>query len=378
MFGWLFSLPVARAQAPATGTITGRVFSPTNGEYLRNAEVSVKGTNLSTLSEATGEYRISNIPAGDATIVVKYTGYASSTATVTVIAGATVSQNFDLALPRGKSGDEGEPIKLDTFVISTEREGNAKAIQDQKQSMNVSNIVASETFGNVAEGNVGEFVKNLPGIQMDYVEADARSPRIRGLPAQFTTVTMDGMKMASADGFIQNTGTDNGGGGGAASRSFGFEQVSLSSVDSIEVNFTTNASQDADSPAGNINLRSAHAYQLKRQQITFGVSALMNSEELYFHRAVRLDSKSHSMIRPNASFTYANSFWDHRLGVRIGLSESNSFNEQRQFTPGYDATPTAADPRPLVITRLTYSDGPKITERSAFNLNLDFKVTEHL
>ena len=114
-------------------------------------------------------------------------------------------------------------------------------------------------------GNVGEFLKNLPGIDLDYVEADARNPRVRGLSrSYYTSVTYNGMNLASADGFIQNNGTDNGGGAGAGDRSFGFEQVSMSNVDAVEVNYTTNASQDASSPAGSINLRPSHALLAER------------------------------------------------------------------------------------------------------------------
>src|SRR5581483_4196922 len=308
--GLISALPVL-AQT-SVGNITGRVYNPVTKEYVRSAEVRLQGTNQVVTTADDGSYTLTNVPAGAATVVVTYTGSEASTAQVNVPAGGSVQADVSLGNPQEKAG--ADTVKMAAFTVSTEREGNAKAIQDQKESMNVSNIIAAETFGNVAEGNIGEFVKNLPGIQMDYVEADARSPRIRGLPAQFTTVTMDGMKMASADGFIQNNGTDNGGGAGAGDRSFGFEQVTMSSIDSIEVNFTTNASQDADSPAGNINLRSAHAYQLNRQQFGFTVSAFMNSEEMYLHRIVRPDTKSESLVLPNGSLNYANSFLDHRLG----------------------------------------------------------------
>jgi len=221
-------------------------------------------------------------------------------------------------------------------------------------------------------------VKYLPGISMDNVEADARSPRIRGLPAQYTSVTFDGMKLASADGFIQNNGTDNGGGAGAGGRSFGFEQVSMSSIDSVEVNFTTNASQDADSPAGNINLKPKHAFERNGQLISYQLSAMANSEQLYLHKSVGPDDKSRRKFFPNGLVEYSNSFFNHRLGVNLSFNQSKSYNEQRMFTPTYDTTPTATDPRPLVLTRIQFKDGPKITERSTASFTLDFKATDRL
>ncbi len=33
------------AQAAGSGTVRGRVFNPVNGEYVRNAEIRLEGTN---------------------------------------------------------------------------------------------------------------------------------------------------------------------------------------------------------------------------------------------------------------------------------------------------------------------------------------------
>ena len=379
IFSTFFLAAVLPAQTPSTGTIAGRVFNPATGKYVRNAEVRLVGTNRVVASSGDGTFSFTDVPVGPATVEVVYTGYETTTLTLDVAPGTTAKADVDLHSSLYKSEAEGgQPIKLDEFVVSTQREGNAKAIMDQKQSMNVSNIVAAEAFGNTAEGNVGEFLKYLPAIQLDYVEADARNPRIRGMPAQYTTVTFAGMNLASADGFIQNNGTDNGGGAGAGGRSFGFEQVSMSSVDAVDVSFTTNASQSAGSAAGSIDLRPKHAYETSGQRLIVDMSAMANSEELYWHKAVKPDDRPRRLIMPNGSVEYSNSFFNHRLGVIVSVNESNIFNEQRQFVPTYDATPTAADPRPLVLTRIQYKDGPKLTERSTFSSTLDFKATEQL
>src|SRR5687768_833889 len=80
---------LALAQPAGTGTITGRVFNPASGEYVRNANVRVDGTNLSVTSEDGGLYRISGVAPGNATVVVTYTGYQPTTAIVNVAPGGT-------------------------------------------------------------------------------------------------------------------------------------------------------------------------------------------------------------------------------------------------------------------------------------------------
>src|SRR5262245_50402613 len=79
------SLP---AQTGGTGTISGRIFNPANGEYIRNVQVSVAGTNLSTETEGSGFYQLFNVPAGEATLNVSYPGYNSVAEKLTVTAGA--------------------------------------------------------------------------------------------------------------------------------------------------------------------------------------------------------------------------------------------------------------------------------------------------
>src|SRR5258708_4164724 len=240
---FLSTMVCLKAQSPGTGSITGRVFNPATGEYVKNAEVHVEGTGLSAFTEDDGSFLIAHVPAGKVTVSVSYTGYTAAPATVTVDDFQAANHDFILKSTDTSAKESADGIiKLDAYSVSAEREGNAKAIMEQKRAMNMSNIVAAETFGNIAEGNVGDFVKYLPGIQLDYVEADARSPRIRGLPAQYTSVTFNGMKLASADGFTANGSTDNGGASGSGGRSFGFEQVSMNSVDAVAVNFTTDAS----------------------------------------------------------------------------------------------------------------------------------------
>ena len=127
------------AQPAATGTIRGRVLSPATQEYLRNVEVVVVGTNLATYTGDDGFYTLTNVPAGEIELSVSYTGYETGTARVNVGAGATATRDFELKASsfRPASADaaakDSSVVKLGQFVVSSEREGNAKAIMDQRE-----------------------------------------------------------------------------------------------------------------------------------------------------------------------------------------------------------------------------------------------------
>src|SRR6185436_18130887 len=127
-------------------------------------------------------FQFLHVPAGSAAITVTYTGYNTVKESFAVTAGQASVREINLSstadpAPATKDG----VVQLAAFTVQSEREGNAKAIQAQRRDMNVITSVSSDLFGDVADGNVGEFLKYLPGIDLDYVESEPRGPRLGGL-----------------------------------------------------------------------------------------------------------------------------------------------------------------------------------------------------
>jgi iron complex outermembrane receptor protein len=361
----------AEANASATGVpsidrgmIQGRVFNPSTGEYIRNAEIRVDGTALVAVSEDGGFFRLTNVPPGTVALTATYAGHDSIRTTVHLSAGAITMRDFEMAPSRVGAGET--TVKLEAFVVATERAGQAKAIAEQKNAMNIKTVVASDNFGDVFEGNVGEFLKFMPGITLDYVETDTRSARIGGLEAQYGSVTLDGGTMASTNS-LAGAFRDN-------ARAFEFEAVSINNIESIEVNKTLSADMPADAPAGTINLRTKSALDRKGQRFSYTVAMVGNEYEFTLNRTPRPDDARHAKIRPMAAFDYSNAFFNNRLGVAINGSFTNVFKEQFRATHAYDYTSAQAIAAgmPLVST-VTYKDGPKITEKNSAGLKLDYQ-----
>src|SRR5262249_38643255 len=151
---------------------SGRVFNPATKAYVRNAEVRVQGTNLLTYSEDGGYYRLVGVPAGQVSGSVTYTGSEPAAAQGKVWAGQSAPPDFELQpaqVGRG-SGAGGDVVALGAFVVASEREGQAKAIMERIAAPNAKNVVASDNYGDLTMGDVGEFMKSMPGISLDYVE----------------------------------------------------------------------------------------------------------------------------------------------------------------------------------------------------------------
>lgn len=357
----------AHAQTTSTGTISGRVFNPATGEYVRNAEVAIPGTNLVAYTAEDGSYTLTGVPTGETTLSVTYTGYEPASAQLNVSPGLTATRDFDLkgaVFQPGAKAIPGGVVQLSQFVVSSEREGNAKAIMEQRAALNMKSVVASDNFGDVTGGNIGEFIKYLPGVVMDYVDSDARTARIGGLSPVYTGVSIDGMSMASAPSASF----------GGNSRQFEFEQASINGVESIEISKTTTASMDADAPAGRINLRSRSAFDRKSREITAQLTMTGNAYSWDIKKTPGPYNDSYYKIRPGFVFSYADAF-KGRFGIQLSLAGNTVGTEQAGITHNYNFTNADRGP---VLTQLAFRDAPKLSNRASFTLNTDYKISPNL
>jgi iron complex outermembrane receptor protein len=355
--------------SPATGTVTGRVYNPARGEYVRSAEVRIAGTNQVAYTENDGSFQFSPVPAGPVSLTVTYTGYRNAQDSLTVIAGQTAVREILLQSATTET-KEGSVVRLDAYTVSTEREGSSKAIMDQRRNMNISTSVSSDIFGDVTDGNVGEFLKYLPGVDLDYVQSEARGPRLGGMDSQYVGVSFDGIRTASAD--AQRTGD--------ASRATSFEAFSITSIDSIEISRTTSADSDADSPAGTINMKTKRAFDRKGRHVGFNAGLNFNSEEFTLKKTDGPRDKTDYKWKPNYQFDYSDVFLNQRLGILLSASRANSYTEQYDMVINYSRRTTTTDPdtRPLVVRGLTLGDAPKFIFKDALMLTADFKATPRL
>ena len=182
-----------------TGTIEGRVLNAATATYVEGARVTIDGTALETFTDADGRFLLAAVPAGSAQLRVVYTGAAPSVATLRVTADTTTTQEISLATLGRAPASAGETIKLAQFVVDESREmaGAAIAINEQRFAANIRNVVSTDEFGAVSDGNVTEFLKYLPGVTVNMSGGDGRYISIEGAPAANTPITLGGIGLSS-------------------------------------------------------------------------------------------------------------------------------------------------------------------------------------
>jgi iron complex outermembrane recepter protein len=368
----------AAAQTTATGSIEGRVFDRSRGEYLEKALVSIEGTRLETLTDATGQYRLVNVPAGPARLKVFFTGRPAQTAVVAVAAGQIAQQDFTFgAEGRGRAG---EVVKLDQFVVASSKEmdGAAIAINEQRFARNIVNVVSADEFGTISDGSIGEFMKFLPGITSDYTGGDARRFSIDGAPADNVPISLGGFDLASAAG----AGTR---------RAVELDQVSINNISRIEINRSPTPDTPGSALAGSVNFVPRSAFERNKPVYNYSVSWLMKDAERAFGRRTpgpgwgQMSYKIHPGFDVSAIVPVTKTF-GFTVSGGYSLQYTPQSNVATQWrgahvgtTVGANATNglPATTPDNPYLGIFSWRDSGKNTSRESFATTIDWRPARH-
>lgn len=314
--------PGALAQSPATGTVTGRVTNTMNGGYLEGAEVSV-GAGAAVFTDRSGLFTLPNVPEGPQRLRVFYTGLDLATPTLDVRAGQVTQTSVSLA---------STVQQLKAFTVSADREGTAASMTRQRNAANVMNVTATDAFGSVADGNIGNLLVRLPGVAGEFENGEVVGIKIRGTPVEFSTLNIDGVLSSGAfSGF--NTQGDR----GAQS-----DQIPAEFIKEVQVTKASLPEMPADSIGGSTNLITKSALDFNEDVFTYRLGANYNTH--------REDLKN---LTPNGAMT-----WLTRIGPNrsVGMALSLSY------------TDTEA-PRDRVQTARQEADGRATQARTLSNIN---------
>lgn len=250
----LVSIAFSGVKAIAQGVIKGKVTDAQNLS-LPGANVLIKGSSQGTVTNQKGEFSFLNLTDGTYEVVVSYLGYGSLSKSVDVKAGETSLINFKL----NEEAIEG----VEVIVFGDRLKGQAKALNQQKNNANITNIVSSDQIGRFPDANIGDALKRIPGITMQNDQGEARNIIIRGMAPQLNSVTLNGERIPSAEGDNRNVQMD---------------LIPSDMIQTIEVNKAVLPNMDADAIGGSVNLVTRQAPNALRVSGTAasGVNLLSN------------------------------------------------------------------------------------------------------
>jgi TonB-dependent receptor len=223
-------LPILPAHAQERkGVVAGMVKDEANGA-LSSAQVELQPLGRKAASDNQGQFRMTDIPAGEYTLTVSYLGFASFTTSVRVDAGQTV--NVDAILKIASVNDQ--------VMVTAERlVGEAEAINIERMADDIVQVLPSRVILSLPNTNVADAVGRLPSVTLERDEGEGKYVQIRGTEPRLSNTTVDGVSIPSPESFVRNVKLDI---------------IPADLVDRIEVSKTLSANQDADAIGGSVNL----------------------------------------------------------------------------------------------------------------------------
>src|ERR1043166_9396749 len=177
------------AFAQGTGAITGVITDP-NGAYVVGAQIRIAGTSLSTSTDRSGRFTVPRVPARAHRVTASYLGLEPREASVDI--GSERSTTVDITL---RSGDT---VVMQKIEVTSEREGQARAINLQRASDQIKNIVSADSMGRLPDSSAGEALARIPAISIQSDRGEAEFISVRGLSPKYNNIAINGDRAASA------------------------------------------------------------------------------------------------------------------------------------------------------------------------------------
>lgn len=229
-----------------SGNIQGTI-SDENGLYLPGANVMLPTINKGAISDFDGKFTLVDIPEGTYTLRVSYLGYDDIQQEIMVNANKTT----EVSLFVEPKSMELEGVDVTAYGLG----GQSKALNTQKNNLNITNVVSTDQIGKFPDANIGDAVKRIPGITMQVDQGEARNIIVRGLSPQLNSVTLNGSRIPSAEGDNRNVQMD---------------LIPADMIQTIEVNKAVTPDMDADALGGSVNLITRTSPQGFRVSTTLG------------------------------------------------------------------------------------------------------------
>lgn len=276
------SVSATIAVADSSAVIKGRIID-NQGEVLAGATIRIEKDGMGTISDINGYYTLSRVKAGKHKLLVSYVGYESKEIEVKLTKGKTSIYNITLS----------EGVALKEVQIKGALNGQRKAYNMQHQGMGVINIVSSDQTSKYPDSNIGDALKRINGINVQYDQGEARFGQVRGTSPDLSSVTVNGNRMPSAEG---------------DTRSVQLDLIPTDMIQTIEVNKVVTSDMDGDAIGGSINLVTKNSPYRRTFNATVGSGWNFISDK------APLD----------LGLTYGDRFFGNKLGMMAAATYQNA------------------------------------------------------
>ena len=330
----------ATASAQTAPSVQGVISDSQSNAFLPGAEVELEGTPYRAISASDGRYRLDGVPAGDYTLLVSYIGFKGFETVVSVSGSGTVI--LPIVLSRVYQ-------VVEEMVVQGFRFGQSKALNDQKEAVNIKHILSEEQIKAFPDLNTAEVLQRVTGVSVQRSLGEGRFVGLRGTPSVMTNVTVNGQQVAYSNG---------------ENRAVELDVISAAQLTGIEVTKVLTPEMDADSVGGTINLKTRSAFDRRDRLFSTTVGFGGNS----------ISEGTHS----RASLDYSNVLGvNENFGVSIGLNFASTAAERHSNEQKWGSEDTADGaeiPYALTNSEVLFSENQR--DRYGLNTRFEFRLND--
>jgi len=325
----------------APGVLRGRVTDLFAHSALVGARIRLADLDLAVYADRYGYYQFDGIPAGEHSLIVTYDGAESTQTTVQLTAGAGLVQDVELVC---------SSFMLDAHYVNAQATGSARALNEQRASDTLVNVVAADAIGRFPDQNAAESLQRVPGVALYRDQGEGRFVIIRGINAMYNRVMLNGSPMATPE---------------AGSRNAPLDVIGSDSLGSAEVQKVPTPDKDAEGLGGSIDLRMKSAFDYEEPQAELGLATTYS----------RLVHGSGYKLNASAS----NFLLDEKLGVMLSVSsQRRPFGSQNyEEGDGWTQVLSPTDSRShWVFNQVAFRDYEIVRTRDSINAAVDYRPTD--
>jgi len=211
--------------------VTGTVSD--NSQPLPGATVKIKGSSKIVITDVDGKFSVSDLKPGHYDLQFTYIGYEAQNITVDLISDQSLDLGIISMFQKQKNIDE-------VVVIGSLKNSEARALNMQKNAINISNVIASDGIGKLPDRNAAETVQRVQGVSIERDQGEGRFVSLRGLPPFWASTTINGNRLPTAE---EET----------TSRATAFDFFPTELISYVHVNKSFTPDMEADGIGGGVN-----------------------------------------------------------------------------------------------------------------------------
>jgi TonB-dependent receptor len=322
-------------------TIRGKVTDMKTKEPLPGASISIKGNSTGASTNLKGEFVLDLAPFEKLELLVSYLGYEEKVVEV----GKAEDKFISIEMLPSNTKD----LKT-VVVIGSNREGQGKALNQQRVADNIKNIISADLIARFPDLNIADALQRVPGINVERDRNEGGFVQMRGAPKQFTTININGEQ-------IPGTTTEG-------IRSEEMSVIPVDQLSSIEVTKTITSDMDGDNIGGTVDLKTPLGKSLKwkgKLEASGGYNRIVNNTNFIGRGSI---NKRFGATEKNKNGVWGFNFGGSYLGTNNGRYRTNVT---------YNSSYTVVNGQNFVLpTSIRHRDLQNFRSRTGISGTLDF------